>query len=86
MTKTERRQAICAELVRLLGEEREKSGLSRKKVAQLAGLSQSTVSRLENYHENPTLDSILRVADVLSINLGEVLAKAIRNVDRKTVS
>ena len=45
-------------------------------------LNQSTVSRLENYHDNPTLDSLLRVADVLEINLGGVLAKAIQNVDK----
>jgi hypothetical protein len=37
---------------------------------------------LENYHENPTMDSLLRVADVLKVNLGDVIKQAIRNVER----
>jgi transcriptional regulator with XRE-family HTH domain len=51
-------------------------------VAYLTGLNQSTVSRLENYHDNPTLDSLLRVGDVLEMNLGEALKQAIKNVDK----
>jgi transcriptional regulator with XRE-family HTH domain len=47
----------------------------------MTGLNQSTVSRLENYHENPTMDSLLRVSDALNINLGEMLKRAIKNVD-----
>lgn len=82
MIKAERREAICAEVVRLMGDERKRLKLSKNKVAYLTGLNQSTVSRLENYHDNPTLDSLLRVADVLQINLGKVLETAIHNVDR----
>lgn len=82
MKKAERRAAICAELIRLIGEERKRRALSKNKVAELTGLNQSTVSRLENYHENPSLDSLLRVADALEINLGDILGRAIRNIDR----
>lgn len=64
-----------------MGEERKRRSLSKNEVAYLSGLNQSTVSRLENYHENPALDSLLRVADVLELNLGEVLSEAIKNVD-----
>lgn len=49
----------------------------------MTGLNQSTVSRLENHPENPTLDSLLRVADVLEVNLGDLLKRAIKNVDRQ---
>jgi transcriptional regulator with XRE-family HTH domain len=83
VTKTERRAAICAELARLIGDERKCRGLSKNKVAELTGLNQSTVSRLENYHENPTMDSLLRVADALDINLGEILKRAIHIVDKR---
>lgn len=82
MTKTERRDAICAEVARLMADERKRLKLSKNKLAYLTGLNQSTVSRLENYHDNPTLDSLLRVADVLAINLGETLKQAIKNVDK----
>ena len=84
MKKAElRRYAICAEVVRLMGEERKRLKLSKNKIAALTGLNQSTVSRLENYHENPTMDSLLRVADALNINLGEMLKQAIKNVDMR---
>jgi len=64
-----------------MGEERKRLKLSKNKVAYLTGLNQSTVSRLENHHENPTMDSLLRVADVLKINLGIVIKQAISNVE-----
>ena len=81
--KAERSDAICAEIALLMGEERKRLKLSKNKVAYLTGLNQSTVSRLENYHENPTMDSLLRVADVLKVNLGDVIKQAIRNVERE---
>ncbi|MEI7935180.1 MAG: helix-turn-helix transcriptional regulator [Verrucomicrobiota bacterium] len=83
MTKAERREAIIAEVVRIMGTERERLKLSKNKVAYLTGLNQSTVSRLENHHDNPTIDSLLRVTEVLELNLGEVLKRAIQNVDKR---
>ena len=83
MIKAERRAAICAEVVRLMGNERKRLKLSKNKIAYMTGLNQSTVSRLENYHDNPTMDSLLRIADALQMNLGEVLKRAIQNVDKK---
>jgi transcriptional regulator with XRE-family HTH domain len=83
VTKSERRDAICAELVRLIGKERQRRALSKNRIAEMTGLNQSTVSRLENHHENPTMDSLLRVADALDINLGDILSRAIRSVDKR---
>jgi transcriptional regulator with XRE-family HTH domain len=83
VTGEERRNAICNEVVRLIGERRQRLNFSKNKVAYLTGLNQSTVSRLENHPENPTLDSLLRVADVLEINLGDLLKQAIKNVERQ---
>jgi transcriptional regulator with XRE-family HTH domain len=83
VTKADHRDAICAELVRLIADERRRLKLSKNKLAYLTGLNQSTVSRLENYHDNPTMDSLLRVADALNINLGEMLKRAIQNVDKR---
>lgn len=65
-----------------MGEKRKRLKLSKNKVAYLTGLNQSTVSRLENHPDNPTLDSLLRVADALEINLGDVLKRAIKAVDK----
>jgi transcriptional regulator with XRE-family HTH domain len=83
VTKAEHRAAICAEVSHLMSVERKRLKMSKNKVAYMTGLNQSTVSRLENYHDNPTMDSLLRVADALQMNLGEVLKQAIQSVDKK---
>lgn len=80
MTKAQRRAAIAVEVVRVIGEERKRQGLSKNGLAVLTGLNQSTMSRFEKQSQNPTLDSLLRVADALQLNLGDVLKAAIRSV------
>jgi transcriptional regulator with XRE-family HTH domain len=60
-------------------------------LAAKAGLSQSIVSSFESAPTNPvwdetpwnpTLDSLLRMAAVLEVDLGDVLKRAIRNVQK----
>jgi transcriptional regulator with XRE-family HTH domain len=83
------REQIKAEVARLLSEARQKRNLSMNKLAEKAGLSQSFISSFETIPTqasadqtpwNPTLDSLLRIAKVLELNLGDVLKKAIRNI------
>ncbi len=69
-----------AELVRLLGQKRQQRGLSRNQLATLTGLNQSTISRLESNQLNSTMDSLLRVADELEVDLGELLQQALKKV------
>jgi transcriptional regulator with XRE-family HTH domain len=85
------RQQIKAEVARLLSEERRKHRLSMNMLAAKAGLGQSFVSTFETAPTNPaldrtpwnpTLDSLLRMAEVLDVNLGEILKRAIRNVEK----
>jgi len=71
---------IKAEVARLLGEERTRQGLSMNRLAEKAGLSQSLVSSFEKTPWNPTLGTLLRIASVLEVNLGDVISQAIKNV------
>ncbi|MGA2788887.1 MAG: helix-turn-helix transcriptional regulator [Verrucomicrobiota bacterium] len=70
------RDAIAANAVRLLREEREKRGLSMNVVAQRSGLSHSIVSLIERDLRNPTLDTLLRIAEAIGIDLGEIITQA----------
>jgi transcriptional regulator with XRE-family HTH domain len=45
-------------------------------VAQRSGLSHSIVSLIERDLRNPTLDTLLRIAEVLEIDLGKVITQA----------
>ena len=61
-------------------EERKRLGISGNALAERSGLSQSLISSLETNPWNPTLDTLLRIGDVLGIDVGEVISTA-----RKTV-
>ena len=76
MSKNSLRNVIAANAVRLLREEREKRGLSMNVVAQRSGLSHSIVSLIERDLRNPTLDTLLRIAEAIGIDLGEIITRA----------
>lgn len=74
------RAAVCVEVVRLLRDERIAQGMSMNELARRTGLRQPTISILESSQPNPKLDSLLRIARALSLDLGAVISKAERNV------
>ncbi len=76
MSKDAIRKEICAEVVRLLIEERKRRRVSGNSLAEKAGLSQSLISTLETTPWNPTIDTLLRIADALKVDLGEIITKA----------
>ena len=47
-------------------------------VAERAGLSQQMVSYVERQMRNPTLETLLRMAAAIDINLAAVLGQAIK--------
>ena len=71
------------EIVRLLIQERKRLGISGNSLAEKAGLSQSLISTLETNPWNPTIDTLLRIAEVLNVDLGELVTKARKNVLKK---
>ena len=82
MPKDSHRDEICAEVVRLLVQERKRQKLSGNVLAEKAGLSQSLISSLETNPWNPTLDTLLRIGDVLKVDVGEVISQARKRILR----
>ena len=76
MAKQNLREAIASNVVRHLKKEREKRGLSMNVVAQRSGLSHSIISLIERDMRNPTLDTLLRIADAIGVDLGKILMQA----------
>jgi len=76
VAKQNLREAIASNVVRLLKKEREKRGLSMNVVAQRSGLSHSIISLIERDMRNPTLDTLLRIADAIGVDLGKILMQA----------
>lgn len=80
MSKDRHRDEICAEVVRLLIEERKRQGISGNVLAEKAGLSQSLISSLETNPWNPTLDTLLRIGDVLKMDIGGIISQAHKKI------
>ena len=76
VSKSELREAIAINAIRLLRDERQYKGISMTRLAEGAGLSQGMISLVERDLRNPTLDTLLRMAEVLEVDLWRVLRKA----------
>lgn len=83
MPKSNLRDTVSANVVRLLREEREKRGLSMNVVAQRSGLSHSIISLIERDMRNPTLETLLRIAEAIGIDLGAVITRAAKLAAQK---
>ena len=68
-------EVVCS-VVRLIRKERERQGVSMNVLSERAGLSQAMISLVERDLRNPTLDTILRIANALELDLSKVIAKA----------
>jgi ribosome-binding protein aMBF1 (putative translation factor) len=75
-------QAVCSRVASILRQEREKQGLSMNLVAERAGLSQQMVSYVEREMRNPTLETLLRIAAALKIDLTKVLQAAQKSANK----
>ena len=78
--KSKARDAVCSLVAKMLREERVKHGLSMNAVAERAGLSYQMVSYVEREMRMPTLDTLLRMAEALDLNLGEFITRAERAI------
>jgi len=69
-------ERVSAHVARILREEREKRGLSMTVLAERSGLSHSMISFIEREIRNPSLETLLRIAFVLKLDLAEILHRA----------
>ena len=75
---------ICAEIVRLLTEERKRQRVSQNALAAKAGVNQSLVSALEKDPWNPTISTLLRISRALNVDLGAIVTKAQKQLEKNT--
>lgn len=67
---------MALRVARLLREERIRRGISMKALAEKSGLSRAMVSYVEREMRNPTLDTLLRIAAALDVDLWKLLKRA----------
>jgi transcriptional regulator with XRE-family HTH domain len=76
VSESKLREAVCSQVAKLLRELRVERGLSMTELAARAGLSRAMISFIEHELRNPTLDTLLRIASVLKVDLADVLKRA----------
>lgn len=77
------RDAISSQIVRLLKAERERQKLSLNRLSQVSGLSRQTIAYVENEVQSPSLDTLLRIALGLKVDLGKIISGAQNDVSSK---
>lgn len=80
--KAEHYQTLCAEVVRLLREERERRELSNYAVSKRCGVSQTMLGQVERGLRNPSLETILRMADGIGADLPQIIRKVQANAPK----
>jgi transcriptional regulator with XRE-family HTH domain len=77
---------ICAEVVRLLRQQRTARGWSVYRVAKEARLSQQMIHYIEAGQRNPTLSTLLRLADALDVDLWKLIKAGTGRASSKKVT
>ena len=81
MPKHSTREAISSNVIQFLREERLRKKLSMNAVAERAGLHVSMISLVERELRKPTLDTLLRIAETLEIDLWRAIKAATVSAD-----
>lgn len=55
--------------------ERKRQGISQGKLAELAGITQATLSLIENDHRSPTIETLIKLAGALQWSLDALIQK-----------
>jgi transcriptional regulator with XRE-family HTH domain len=71
---------VCVQIVRLLQEERERKKLSRYAVAARSGLSEQMVGYVERRLRNPSLETVVRLAGGIGVDLASIIKRAYESV------
>jgi transcriptional regulator with XRE-family HTH domain len=77
------REQIIQLIIDALRQERQRQGRSQNELARSAGLSQPMVLRVEKYERLPTIDTLLRLAEALGVDLGKIISEASKGGGRK---
>lgn len=82
MAKDGYRESVSSQVAHILRRERERREISMTRLAEISGLSQGMISLIEHEHRNPSLDTLLRIAGALNLELSTVLGSAERAAKR----
>lgn len=65
-------QKISEKLITLLIKKRDESGITKYKISQLTGISESTLHKIDSRKYVPSLKTITMIADAINIRLSDL--------------
>lgn len=77
-------RALCVKIISLLKRERERRELSKYFIAQESGLSPQMIAYVENGDRNPTLETTLRMAQALDVDLAQIIKQARKELSKSS--
>jgi transcriptional regulator with XRE-family HTH domain len=75
-------QALCIKALSLLKKERERRKLSKYFIAQESGLSPQMIGYVERGMRNPTLETVLRMAEAMNVDFAEIINRARKELSK----
>ena len=76
MSKTDVPFLIVKELAKLLKQAREDKKVSKNELSQRCGLSRAAIRAIENEEKQPSIYSLLKIADGLDLKLWKLIKEA----------
>jgi transcriptional regulator with XRE-family HTH domain len=70
-------------VIRLLREERIRKGLSKYAMAERSGLSEQMIGYVERGMRQPSLETTIRMASALDVDLGDILKRACKAISKE---
>lgn len=78
MPVRKKHELICAKVIQLLREERERQKLTIYAISKKTGLSHQAVTLIEREQRIPSLETVIRISISLNVDLGDVIQRAFR--------
>lgn len=81
--------AIMKTLAQIIAEQREQKHFSQSQLAELSGINQAHISRIESGKSKPTMPTVFRICKALDIDplvLADILAQEFRTYMAENVS
>jgi transcriptional regulator with XRE-family HTH domain len=75
-------QKLCVKTISLLQKERERRKLSKYFIAQESGLSPQMVGYVEKGIRNPTLETVLRMAEAMNVEFEDIIKQARKELSK----
>lgn len=76
LVKDDKERATVRQVCIRLAEHRKGRGISQQRLSEMAGLSRTGVRHVEGLETNPTLSSLLKIANALELDLAAMISES----------